>query len=562
LKAPYSSRERVLSDAVEHEVTPRIQAEMAGLRKEMDRLLERGEATRAVDVLFDLLEQAHAETERVGQTAKHYARLYFGRKSERLSKNDLAQLLLAFGATEAEANADAPLLPTPEVPSELKDDAQNGDGASKKRKHPGRTPLDPALERDVTETRVPVPERACVRCGSEMSALGHQTHERVEYVSAKIVVHEERREKLGCKACRGDAVTAPRTRAPGVVGRADASVLAHLVEAKCDDAQPIQRQADQFSRLGWRVSNNTLYGYWKHACEMLEPVAALTQSLVFGGKVVGVDDTHVDFLEPKKGGRKKRGHLWAAANKGGMIAYWFTESWRAEDVAATLAAAEHFVQVDDYKGYSAVLERADGSVGPVVDPERRLGCGMHIRRRFEQALRSGDRRAAIPMDLFRRIYAIEDTIRGAPPDERLEVRQVHSIPLVEEFDDWVQRHEERFRPTELLERARGYAGHQGTYFRRCFTDGDFEIDNGDIERGMRRPAMGRRNWLFTGASTGGPRLAVAFTLVGSSRRLGLPTREYLIDVLLKLEAGWPARRALELTPIEWGRARGLLPSGR
>jgi transposase len=164
------------------------------------------------------------------------------------------------------------------------------------------------------------------------------------------------------------------------------------------------------------------------------------------------------------------------------------------------------------------------------------------------------------MDLFRRIYEIEAEIRGAPPDERLDVRQARSIALVDELDDWVARHEEKLRPTELLEKARGYASHQAAYFRRCFSDGEFEIDNGDVERGMRRPAMGRRNWLFTGASSGGPRLAAAFTLVTSCRRLGLPTREYLIDVLTRLEAGWPARRGLELTPLAWGRERGLLPA--
>lgn len=75
---------------------------------------------------------------------------------------------------------------------------------------------------------------------------------------------------------------------------------------------------------------------------------------------------------------------------------------------------------------------------------------------------------------------------------------------------------------------------------------------------MRRRAMERRNWLFTGAASGGPRLAVA--LVMSCRRLGLPTSEYLVDVLTRLEAGWLARRELELTPLAWGRERGLLPA--
>lgn len=536
--------------------------QLEALREETQRLIEQGDSGRAVDVLLDLLEASHRDIERLAHTAKHYARLYFGRRSERLSKDDLAQLLLAFGASEEEAHAESPVLPTPKPPDDLASEeaAAAAELPPKKRNHPGRRPLDADLEREITETAVPDAERACTRCGAEMNRLPPQKHERVEYVPAKIIVHLELRESLACKACRGDATTAPRAGAPALVGRADASVLAHLIEAKCDDAQPIKRQADQLARLGWHVPDNTLYGYWKHGCEMLEPIAALTQSVVFGAKVVGVDDTHIDFLTPSKGGKKTRGHLWAAANKGGMIAYWFTESWRAEEVATTLRAAERFVQVDDYKGYGAFVKTPDGAMAPVVDPEMRLGCGMHIRRRFEQALRGGDRRAALVMDLFRRIYEVEAEIRGAPPDERLEVREKRSIPLVDELDDWVARHEEKLRPTELLEKARGYASHQATYFRRCFVDGEFEIDNGDVERGMRRPAMGRRNWLFTGASSGGPRLAAAFTLVMSCRRLGLPTREYLIDVLTRLEAGWPARRGLELTPLTWGRERGLLPA--
>ncbi len=116
-----------------------------------------------------------------------------------------------------------------------------------------------------------------------MSLIGHQEHERIEYVPAQILVHVERREKLGCKACRGDAVTADRQQAPAITGRADVSVLAHLIEGKCEDALPIHRQADQFKRLGWTVPANTLYGYWKHATGVLEPVAHVVQSKVLGG---------------------------------------------------------------------------------------------------------------------------------------------------------------------------------------------------------------------------------------------------------------------------------------
>jgi transposase len=109
-----------------------------------------------------------------------------------------------------------------------------------------------------------------------------------------------------------------------------------------------------------------------------------------------------------------------------------------------------------------------------------------------------------------------------------------------------------------LGRAVGYAVHQRTFVRRCFTDGRFEIDNGHTERVLREPCIGRKNYLFTGSADAAERLAAAYTLVQSCRMLGFPARDYLIDVLTKLDAGWPMRRIGELVPDRWALERGLL----
>lgn len=429
----------------------------------------------------------------------------------------------------------------------------------KKRNHVGRTRLSDKLKREVVETSVPPDERACRHCGLEMGGMGYQEHERIEYVPAQIIVHLERREKLGCKGCRGDAVTAERCEPLPIVGRVDVSVPAHLVESKCEDALPIHRQADQFKRLGWDVPTNTLYGYWNFGIGLLEPIAHVVQSKVLGGYVTGIDDTRVDFLDEADHGKRRRGHLWAFANAGGMIAYSFTSTWEAEEVAPWIQAAEGFIQVDDYAGYASKIRDPDGNLVTLVPDERRLGCGMHIRRRFEKALRQGDKRAAVPMKLFADLYAVERKARELCPEVRLELRNKDSQPVLETLETWLAKHATGFRPSETIEEARRYASQQLDFFKRCFTDGRFEIDNGDVERGMRRIAIGRRNWLFAGASTGAPRLAVAYTLVESCRRLGIPTNEYLRDVMTKVHDGWSMRRIGELTPDAWGIERGLLP---
>jgi hypothetical protein len=109
-----------------------------------------------------------------------------------------------------------------------------------------------------------------------------------------------------------------------------------------------------------------------------------------------------------------------------------------------------------------------------------------------------------------------------------------------------------------LHKALGYAVQQRPYLRRCFTDGRFEIDNGQTERAIRRPCIGRNNYMFTGSLEAAERLAGAYTLVMSCRKLGIPVRDYLVDVITKLERGWPLRRIGELVPDRWAPHRALL----
>jgi len=96
-----------------------------------------------------------------------------------------------------------------------------------------------------------------------------------------------------------------------------------------------------------------------------------------------------------------------------------------------------------------------------------------------------------------------------------------------------------------------YAINQRAFFRRCFEDGRFEIDNGRVERRIRLFAVARRGFLFTGSVRGGQRLAIAFTLVDNCLALGIDPERYLVDVIEKLERGFPLRRLSELIPQNW-----------
>lgn len=110
-------------------------------------------------------------------------------------------------------------------------------------------------------------------------------------------------------------------------------------------------------------------------------------------------------------------------------------------------------------------------------------------------------------------------------------------------------------PKSPLRTATTYAINQREFFRRCFADGRFEIDNGRVERRIRMFAVARRNFLFTGSVRGGERLAAAFTLVDNCLALGVDPYRYLVDIIDKLERDWPMRRLSELIPQNWAAAQ-------
>ena len=49
---------------------------------------------------------------------------------------------------------------------------------------------------------------------------------------------------------------------------------------------------------------------------------------------------------------------------------------------------------------------------------------------------------------------------------------------------------------------------------------------------MKRPiAICRRNWLHVGSKEAGPKIAAIFSVIEICRKLNIPTRKYLADVL-------------------------------
>jgi transposase len=82
---------------------------------------------------------------------------------------------------------------------------------------------------------------------------------------------------------------------------------------------------------------------------------------------------------------------------------------------------------------------------------------------------------------------------------------------------------------------------------RFCEDGRLEMDNNAAERALRTVAIGRKNYLFAGADSGGDRAAAMYSLIGSAKLNGVDPEAYLRHVLARI-ADHPINRIRELLP--------------
>jgi transposase len=71
---------------------------------------------------------------------------------------------------------------------------------------------------------------------------------------------------------------------------------------------------------------------------------------------------------------------------------------------------------------------------------------------------------------------------------------------------------------------------------------------------MRTVVVGRKNWIHVGSEQAGPKVAAILTVIESCRRLKLPARDYLTEILPGL-ANLPIHRVGQCTPAAWAASR-------
>jgi len=504
-----------------------------------DQLPQDADTLRKMVVdLAEQLDRAFAEQHKYQSLLREWLEAQRNRKSEQLSKEQLALFEAAWRAQNAEKASDA------DEDDDVDDDLPGGQKASGApgTKRTGRQALARHLTRERIVHDLSESEKHCTDCGQELRLIAEETSERYDYIPASVHVIQDVCLKYACKCTVKTATKPPQ---PIEKSTAGASLLAQVIVAKFADHQPLHRQEKMFERHGVQISRKTMGGWMGQCAKLLGPLYQASKKELFGSKVIGTDDTSVKVLD-RKLPFARIGRIWPYVGDSHhpVIVYDYTPTRGRAGPAKFLEGYTGYLQADAYSVYDAFFKPQRGLT--------EVGCWMHARRYLYKALETDEQRMGPALHLVARLYAVEDRAKGLSlsAEQRLALRQRISARSLSKLHQYLLKLREEVLPKSPSGAAVRYLLNQWEALTRFLEDGELEIDNGATERANRDIALGRGNWTFFGSDQGGKTAAVLRSFIASCKRSGVEPFAWFRDVLSRIPEH-SIQRLHELQPHNW-----------
>ncbi len=458
----------------------------------------------------------------------------YGPGSEKLSSEQLELLEFEPGVSNLEvvAESEREVLP----PSSEK----------KKHKHPGRQTLPATLPRVERVICCPPEQCVCGGCGGETTVIGYEESEQLDVEPVKYFVLVTKREKRACKSCDERGVFAAPL-APRIIEKSLVSdrVIIDTVVSKYADHSPLYRQSAILLRdAGIDISRATLDGWVMRVGEDLMPLVEEMRRELLAGTYIQADETPVAVQTRDGRPRNHQAYLWQYGSPGKPVVFEFRMGRGREGPLRFLENFEGILQTDAYSAY----DRVGGA------KMMHAACWAHARRRFVEAtkLNKQDVASIQIVAQIAKLFAIDAQACDEAMDHagRSALRRQLAPSVLEVLKAQLEAAGATALPSSPLGKACSYTLRLWHKLTRFLDYPELELSNNLAENSMRPVATGRRNWTHIGHEKAGPRIAAILSVVESCRRLKIPVREYLADVLPGL-ANTSIQRMPELTPTTW-----------
>jgi transposase len=455
-------------------------------------------------------------------------KMIFGSRHERFVPSDANHSQLSLDI-EAEASASCSIAGAKKI-SYVK---TNVSVEQKPLVHPGRMKLPENLRRQEILIEPVTDTTGCRRMGEEITEV-------LEYEPGELFVIKYVRPKYAMPDNAGVVIGELPSR-PLEKAMAGPGLLAQIVIDKYVDHLPLYRQMQRFERGGLKLSYSTLTDWVGSTCRLIAPLYEALKMEVLKTSYLQADETPIKVMDKDKKGQTHRGYFWVYQNSIERLVFFdYQESRGREGPSGILEHFQGYLQTDGYSAYEA-FDKKEGIT--------LINCMAHARRMFNEALQNDEARASYAMEQIQDLYAVERDAKeqGLTFDERKELRQQRSVPVLESLGSWMKSQYLETTPKSAIGKALAYSIERWDRLSLYTKDGKLNIDNNPVENSIRPVAVGRKNYLFAGSHEAAQRSAMLYSLLGTCKMHGIEPYAWLRDVLQNI-ADHPVNKIAELLP--------------
>lgn len=320
-------------------------------------------------------------------------------------------------------------------------------------------------------------------------------------------------------------VTADCPIKPIAKSYASSSLLADLMVDKYVDHIPFYRQHKQFERLGVKIPEPTIIGWFQQVSDLLMPLHFRLWELMKKASYLQCDETTLPVVRNDKH-KTVKGYIWLVRDpmSGRQYFYWDKGSRSGEVVLKLFNGYQGALQTDGYERY----ELLDGKKGIIL-----LSCWAHARRKFSDAIKNDKERAESALEQIQLLYEVERQIKDQALsfEDAAKLRVRLAYPIMVRFEKWLVAQHAKVIKGSPIEKAILYTYNRFNKLSRYHLDGRYNIDNNGIENAARPVAVGRKNYLFCQNDDTAESTAIIYSFMGCCKATGVDFRTWMIYFL-------------------------------
>ena len=463
-------------------------------------------------------EHLEQENDALKKIIKMFNKDKFGSKSEVFSEEELnSQLLFNELEVEALSAAQQPLV-------------QETITYTRKKKGRGKKqPFPEGLPREEVIIDIPEKDKVCPHDGARLKEIGFDVVEKLKTVPAQSTVIIEKTKKYSCPSCEGHIVQAKvNTILPKTI--ATPELLSFLIFSKFYQGLPFYRIEEFYKHQGIQLSRGTMARWLIGVSDKLMPLWNSLEERALNSGYMAIDATTVQVLKEPGRDPTKKSFMWVRGSPElGIVLFDYDRSGGGEVAKSLVAGLSGGLQADAHRGYNAI-DRKELLL---------LGCMMHARRRFYKAWVKGGKKdglASHGLKLIQKLYHFEAQYKenNFSKSKRYSARQKQVGPYLKKMKKWCKKKKPLVLPKSDVGIAINYFLTEYTELSAFLQDGRFEIDNGWVERMIRKFAIGRKNWLFNDTVEGAKSSSILYSLVLTAKINGKDPFKAMTEILRRL----------------------------